>query len=391
MMASPSFFVEETPWSSPSFSSIPSEVMAFLQVDLTAIQHNYRLLQKQMQKGRCGAVLKANAYSMGLAPVARALVSLGCEDFFVAHGEEGLALRKILSLEKKEKRARIYVFSGVLPGSESLFQEASLIPVLNDRGHLERWRSFSRQKNLALPAMIYLDTGMARNGFGKEDVALLAHDLGWIQDISFQGYLSHLACAEDPSHEMNGRQLTRLREFLGQLPQGPVSLVNSAGILLGPEYHYDIARPGQALYGVQPSSSFSLPLQRVVSFYGRIVQIQSVPGNTAVGYGSTYVTPGPSRLATLAVGYADGYKRFLGQVAWVYYAGQKLRVLGRVSMDYMTVDISSIPEDHIAVGNFMELLGPHVSLEDLATMGQTIPHEILVGWGPRCHRFYKEI
>jgi alanine racemase len=365
---------------------IPLEAMAVLQVDLKAVAHNYKVLQSTFQGRRCGAVLKADAYSMGMEPVALVLEKAGCQDYFIAHIEEGIALRKILPTQK------IYLLSGILPGTERVTHHYGLIPVLGDGAQLEQWRFFSRfqEGKTPLPAVIHLDTGMARNGLDRRETETLISNPQQLADLDIHYFLSHLACGEEEENPLNQKQLGRLQKILHQLPQAPVSLVNSAGIFLQASYHYDLARPGQALYGIQPALGKSPSLQRAFSFHGRVVQIRQAPAGTTVGYGGTYTTSRPSRLATLGVGYGDGYKRALSQKGWAYFNGYKVPVVGRVSMDYITVDITSLPEDHIGVGEFMELLGPHIPIETLAEEAQTIPHDILVGLGPRGHRIYNQ-
>ncbi|MCE2510269.1 MAG: alanine racemase [Alphaproteobacteria bacterium] len=351
---------------------------ARLTIDLDAIATNYRLLGKRLEPAGLHAVVKADAYGLGLEPVARTLRGQGCRHFFVATLDEGIALRALLS------DVEIGVFNGALAGEETAFAAHRLTPCLNDLGQIERFRALAP----SAPAGLQIDTGMARLGLPPQEVERLAAEPQRLAGLSLSFLFSHLACADTPPHPKNAEQLRLFRTLTQQLPATQRSLANSSGIFLGPEYHFDFARAGAAIYGVNPQASHPNPMAQVLHLKGRILQVRDVDSPQTVGYGATYRASGVSRIATVAVGYADGYLRTLGNRGSCFVGDRQVPVIGRISMDLITIDVTEIPPQQLTPDTFVELVGPNHSVDALAAEAGTIGYEILTSLGHRYHRNY---
>ncbi len=333
--------------------------------------------------GKCGAVVKADGYGLGLTEVSRALGAAGCDRFFVATIDEGIALRKAIG-----DRPVVYILNGVMAADAvGEFAAHGLTPVLNSPGDIALWGSHCRESGGGT-AILALDTGMHRLGLTLAEVRDLAGDLGALDGISLDYVMSHLACAEDPGHPMNEEQRRRFDALRGNLAPAPASLANSGGIFLGPAYHYDLARPGAALYGVSRATGAPKKMKQAVGLKGKILQIRVVDSESTVGYGASGSVPAGSRLATVAVGYADGYLRSLGNSGHGYAAGVKIPVVGRISMDLITFDITAIPAGALAQGDEIEMIGENQTVDDVADEAGTIGYEILTSLGRRYARRY---
>jgi alanine racemase len=352
---------------------------AVLTVDLGAVVENFRRLQRAAPGSAIAAVIKADAYGLGAGEVARALRQAGCEKFFVAHGDEGLALRETLP------DAEIYVLHG-LPGEEAGVIEAGLIPVLNHPGELQRQLEQARRRGCRLPAALHVDSGMWRLGFAEAELQAL--DAATLEALDLRLVMSHLACAEEPGHPLNEEQRARFERRRALLPPAPASLANSSAIFLGEPFHYQLCRAGVALYGVNPTPGRANPMAAVVSLAAPVLQVFEVDAHGTVGYGATYpVRPGV-RLATVPVGYADGYLRAASGRATARIAGVQVPLAGRVSMDLLTLDISALPADAVRPGAMVELIGGPDGLDDLAAAAGTIGYEVLTRLGTRFARRY---
>lgn len=267
------------------------------------------------------------------------------------------------------------------------FTSHGLTPVLNTPGDISLWAAHSRRIGGA-SAILALDTGMHRLGLTPAEVQDLAGASDRLDGISIDYVMSHLACAEDSGHPMNDEQRHRFDALRNTLTAAPASLANSGGIFLGPAFHYDLARPGAALYGVSRATGAPNKMKQVVGLKGKILQVRVVDSESTVGYGATRSVPAGSRLATVAAGYADGYLRSLGNVGHGYAAGVKIPVVGRVSMDLITFDITSVPSGALAPGDDIEMIGEHQTVDDLADEAATIGYEILTSLGQRYTRNY---
>ena len=355
---------------------------AVLTVDLAALQANYRLISNRLTGGAtASAVVKADAYGIGIGPAATALWAAGARDFFVAHADEGVTLRRHLA------DARIHVLNGAHAGAEDAFREHGLIPALNCLGDVARWRAFCAKAGQPLPCVLHVDTGMCRLGLDRREYARVAADPSLLDGLDIQTVMSHLASADEDSPQ-NAEQLALFRDARARLPMGRASFANSSGVFLGPDYHFDLARPGVALYGVNPTPGCPNPMAQVVRLKAKILQVRDVDSTETVGYGATHRIAGPSRIATLPVGYADGYLRSLGNRATAYIGDYEAPLVGRVSMDLITIDVTTVPEAQCRPGMTVDLIGPRHTVDDLAAQAGTIGYEILTSLGRRYHRVY---
>lgn len=354
-----------------------------LTINLAALRTNYQQISASLAPTRAAAVVKANAYGLGANIVAPQFYHAGCRDFFVAHLGEALELQPHLG-----KDAAIYILNGLQPQTEELCADRDIIPVLNSLEQLRNWSALAQQKQCKLPALLQIDTGMARLGLSEEELSELVRTPHLLDMIDIKFIISHLASADNAASPQNHAQLVRLQSILKQLPHYPVAFSNSGGSFLDNSYHYDLARPGIALYGGAPQENQPNPMQPVVSLQARVIQCRNVPAQTLVGYGGSYITTRETRIATIAVGYADGWSRQLSNKGAAYYGDTRLPIIGRVSMDSITLDISALPEDTLQLGSLVELIGPHQTLEQIAGDAGTISYEILTSLGHRYHRNY---
>lgn len=376
----------------PAASPAPAEeraaarASALLTIDLAAIQENYRRLCARLRGVPAAPVVKADAYGLGVAQVAPALARAGAESFFVAQIDEGIALRKTLSRDWPD--AGIAVLVGPLPGAELDFLEHGLLPVLNSLEDIDRWRALAAREDRALQALLHLDSGMNRLGLTPGEVGALCDDPGRLHGIKPGCIMSHLACAEQADNPLNRQQRETFAAARARLPAMPASLANSSGIFLGSDYHFDLARPGAALYGINPTPGQPNPMAQVVRLQGKILQVRRIDAPQSVGYGATHRARAATRVATVGVGYADGYLRSLSNRGTAFIGGQRVAVIGRVSMDLITLDVTSLPEQATRPGTLVELIDPERGPDALAEEAGTIGYEILTALGRRYHRTY---
>ncbi|ANH08004.1 alanine racemase [Shinella sp. HZN7] len=368
---------------STGVASVIDGASGYLGIDLGALARNYEKLAAEVAPARAAAVVKADAYGLGAGRVAEKLYAHGCRHFFVAQFVEALRLRPLLAAD-----AAVFVLNGLQPGNESACARENIVPVVNSLEQWHAWSGMAKALGRTLPAALQFDTGMSRLGVPPEEGAALAGlvSAGGI-DVLF--LMSHLASADDAQSEQNEDQRAEMERVAAEFPGFDVCFANSGGIFLGKAYHGVLARPGIALYGGAPTAGRANPMEPVVSLDVAVVQTRSVPTGTRVGYGASHVTAGPARLATIAAGYADGLPRSLSGRGAAYCDGVRLPIVGRVSMDSITIDISVLPEGRLALGSRVEILGPHQSLEDVARDAGTIPYEILTGLGQRYRRQYR--
>ena len=341
-----------------------------LSISLLAIKANYGILKKQMKGRECAAVVKANAYGLGIKQVAEALWAEGCKKFFVALMEEGAQLRQALP------DAEIFVLHGINAAEERQhFEHFNLTPVLNNRSQLELW-----PKDRA--AAVHFDTGMTRLGFAKSESGLLMQN-------KIKLVMSHLSCADLPKSPYNYNQLLEFEEICALFPSFPKSLANSYGIFLADEFHHQLGRPGIALYGGNPTPHAANPMQNVVRLKSQFIQVNHLKEKRGVGYGASYSGRAGDVFATVPCGYADGLLRHLGGRSKVYVQGHALDVVGRVSMDLITIKINNLPENLQKNGTEVDIIGDEYTICDMARDAGTIEYEVLTRLGNRFKRIYE--
>lgn len=356
---------------------------ALLTIDLGAICANWLSLKDKLDGAQCSAVVKANAYGLGAMQVAPALYGAGCRHFFVAHLSEAIELRPALAGD-----AAIYVLHGAHPGAEPEFVAHGLIPVLNSLPQIVAWRALALGLGQALPAILQVDTGMARLGLSANELEQITTDQAALRGIDLKFIMSHLVSAEEQNNPLNPAQRERFRAALMRLPKVKASLANSSGIFLGRDYHFDLARPGAALYGVAPVAGQSNPMRSAIRLQGKVIQTRTIEPGTPVGYGHTWTASRRSHIATVAVGYADGYLRSLSNRGHACFEGTDLPVVGNVSMDTITLDISGLSEGKISAGSLVDLADPLNGVDAVAARAGTIGYEVLTSLGNRYARTY---
>ncbi|HKK97852.1 MAG TPA: alanine racemase [Marivita sp.] len=337
-----------------------------LTIDLGAICANWSALDK-MSASETAAVVKADAYGLGVARVSKALANTGARTFFVAQAEEGVALRAALG-----SGPAICVFGGHMEGDAPLIRDAQLVPMINSIDQMLRHVE-------ALPGHpfgIQLDTGMNRLGMENAEWAAL-RDIALSQNPVL--VMSHLACADDAAHGMNAHQLKTFHEMTDGI-DAPRSLAATGGTIMGAAYHFDMTRPGIGLYGGLPY----VEARPVVTLSVPVIQVRDISPGESVGYGNTWVARVPGKIATISAGYADGVIRAMGPKAYVWAGETRCKIVGRISMDLIGVDVSHVK----TMPTHVELLGAHQSVDTLADAAGTIGYEILTSLGHRYSRKY---
>ncbi|NTJ35924.1 alanine racemase [Agrobacterium rhizogenes] len=352
-------------------------------VDLAALRWNYRLLTALAAPARCGAVVKADAYGLGSSRIGPILFEEGCREFFVAQLLEAQTLQECLP-----NGAKIFILGGILPGGERFAAESGFIPVLNSLEQLRRWYTTAAEDGRPLPAALQIDTGMSRLGFSPDELIMLRRDASWMDRIHVELVLSQLASGGIPSSGQNRDQLAALLSLSKQFEGAPLSLANSAGIMLGKDFLFSMTRPGIALYGVNPEHQMPNPLRPVVRLDVRVIQTREISPGTKVGYDATYTAKKAMNLATIAAGYGDGLPRTLSSRGAAFFEGIRLPIVGRVSMDSINLDVSALKAPAVGLGSLVELIGDHQSIEQLAADAGTISNEILTNLGNRYSRVY---
>jgi alanine racemase len=358
-----------------------------LTVDLDAIIANWRKLEKTAVPAECAAVIKADAYGCGAEQVARALSHAGCKTFFVATVDEARVVRAAVP------SATIYALNGFLQNTGDAYAKIDCKPVIGDLNELAEWDVFCRRSGWAGGAAIHIDTGMNRLGLTVAEAQGIIPRIN-AGDHGITLVMSHLVSGELVNNPTNARQLTTFREIASLFSNVPASLSNSSGIYLGPQFQFDLVRPGAALYGINPTPEADNPMQPVVDLKARMVQIRNIERGETVGYGGTWTARRPTRLAIVATGYADGYFRAASandgtRGAEVVIAGKRCPVAGRISMDLTAIDITDLPQNAARRGHMVTLIGEGITVDELAHHFGTIGYEVLTSLGSRYARVYK--
>ncbi|MGR4926248.1 alanine racemase [Bradyrhizobium sp. CAR08] len=358
-----------------------------LTVDLDAIIANWRKLEKTAVPAECSAVIKADAYGCGAEQVARALNKAGCKTFFVATIEEARKVRAAVP------EPAVYVLGGYFQNTGEHYAQINCRPVIGDLNELAEWDVFCRRTGWTGGAAIHIDTGMNRLGLTLAEAQAIIPRIN-AGDHGITLVMSHLVSAEQLNNPVNAKQLAAFRGIASEFSGVPAALANSSGVFLGAPFHFDMVRPGAALYGVNPTPEADNPMQPVVDLKARIVQIRNVERGESVGYGGTWTARRPTKLAIIAVGYADGYFRAASsndgtRGAEVIVAGKRCPVAGRVSMDLIAIDITDLPPNAARRGHMVTLLGEGITVDELAHHFGTIGYEVLTSLGRRYARVYK--
>lgn len=361
-----------------------------LTIDLGALAANWRQLRDRVGGAECAAVVKADAYGIGLEPAVRALARAGCQTFFVAHPSEGVRARQACA------DAVVYVLNGLLPGSAATFARHGLRPVLGSGEEIAEWAALGRAAGRRLAAALHVDTGMNRLGLRPEQALALRTDP--VAEIEPALLMSHLVSAEQPDHPINARQIESFSAVRASFPGVPASLCNSSGIFLPQRPHLDLVRPGYALYGGNPTPGRPNPMRGVVRLEARIIQLRWAEDGETVGYNAQWIARGRRRLATLSIGYADGFPRAASATDMkgvnavpsgeAIVAGRRCPFAGRVSMDLIVVDVTDLPEGSLGRGDSVTLIGEGLGLGEVAERAGTIGYDILTSLGRRYARTY---
>lgn len=366
---------------SPPSPAPPEGCTGHLDIDLGAIVTNWGLLSRHHSSGPVAALVKADAYGLGAAAVGPALYGAGCRHFFVALLSEAMAIRDLLP------EAMLAVLGGPLPGSEPEYIAHNITPVLNSLAELRAWRAAAHRVGCRLPALLHIDTGMARLGLDARELAILQNDHTLLDGIELRYIMTHLVSSEIPDDPMNAQQRERFAAACAALPRAPRTLANSSGIFLGTGWASDLARSGAALYGINPTPGQPNPMHKTVQLRVQVLAVRQVNAGETVGYNGTWRAARPSRIATAGLGYADGWHRSLSDCGKAFFDGTPLPLVGRISMDLTTFDVTERPA--VQPGSWLELLGPHQTPDDVAQLAGTNGYEVLTSLGRRFHRTYR--
>ena len=363
------------------------EAGGILTVDLSAIEANWRALGRRAMPSECAAVIKADAYGCGIEQVASHLTRAGCKTFFVADLAEARRVRAVAP------DPAVYVLNGLLPGTASTYADLRVRPVIGSMVELAEWDAFCLAQSWQGGAALQVDTGMNRLGITANEAAALAPRIR-AENHGVTQLMSHLASSEVPEHPLNEQKLKLFREVRILYRGITSSLANSSGVFLGNAAHCDMIRPGVALYGVNPTPGHSNPMRPVIELHAHIVQVRIVPKGETVGYNAGWTAKRATRLAIVAVGYADGYLRAASASdaapgADAIVAGKRCPLAGRVSMDLLAIDITDLPDGSARRGDLVTLIGDEITVDDLAKAAGTIGYEVLTSLGRRYHRVYR--
>lgn len=379
----------KTPFSA---GDIPmKEAGGILTIDLDALAANWRFLREKSRGAKCAAVVKANAYGTGIEQAVPALSAAGCRTFFVAHLSEASRVREIAP------QSTIYVLNGLFPDTAGIYERYDLRPVLGSVPEISEWVAFCKAQGQKLPAALHIDTGMSRLGVSLAEAGQIAQG-SLKESFEISLVMSHFITSEEPDHPANQAQIDAFGKAREIFPEVPASLANSSGILLPQMPHFDLVRPGYALYGGNPCPGRPNPMQPVVRLEGRIVQVRSVPQGVGVGYNSRWTSSGECRLATISVGYADGFLRSSGgtdskrrgnqPAGAALVAGILCPFAGTVSMDLIVLDVSKVDPARVVPGDLVTLIGDELTVDRVGENAGSIGYEILTNLSSRYARRY---
>lgn len=365
---------------------VEPQVLSVALIDLDNIAYNFHKVEDELAKGSVvSVVVKGDSYGFGAVPISKRLYKEGCRSFFVATINEGIEIRNILPYED----VKIFILSGVFENTEDLLLKYNLIPVLNNWNQADLWVKKAKDLNKKLGVIVHVDTGMSRNGFLEEDERHSCKDI--LENLNLLFVMSHLACADDVSNEMNRKQLDRFKSALKRFGNPKACLSATNGIFLGDDYKFDMVRPGKSIYGFSIRKDVIGIVKPVMDIFSRIVQVNHLKKGDTVGYGATFTAPRDMISITLGIGYSDGFMRKFSGFGYGFLGGKKLPMIGRISMDYVTLDASEVDERYLKLGNWVALThSPDYTVEKWALELGTIPHEITCRLGGRVEKIYIE-
>ena len=356
-----------------------------LEIDLKSICYNFKTIKKKVSKNCIvAATVKANAYGLGVKQVSKSLIKHKCKDFFVATLMEGIELRSY------NKSVHIYILNGLDPGKCSIYKKHKLTPVLNSIKQIEEYEIYQSKIKKSMNAIIHFDTGMSRLGLDEDETKKLVDNKNNIlKKTNIKYIMSHLACGDDPKNKKNNEQLKMFRKISKSFKNIKMTLANSAGVLLGKNYHFDMVRPGISIYGGNAQKNEKNTYKHVIKLTAKLIQIRQIKKGSTVGYGATYKAKQKMIIGSISVGYADGLSRLFSNNMKCYYKKKKINLIGRVSMDLVTLDLSKFHLEDIQINNQIEIINDQNNINQICMNIGTIPYEILTGLGHRYSRKYK--
>lgn len=367
-----------------SAASISGPAEAEMVVDLDRVVANWRLLSALPGAKECAGIVKGDAYGHGMLECAAALLTAGCKMFYVA------TLADAVRLDEGRLLPGIGVLGGLLPGEEETFASRAITPVLNDAGQMQRWHTHAVRTGDPLKAIIHFDTGMNRLGLTAADRALVEKHPEWGDGLTVTHVMTHMVASDDLDFELCHRQralfLDAAKPILKRWPSALRSISNSCASFMGPDFTLDHHRPGKALYGMNPLTGLKNPMAIPGRVTAPLVQVKTVERGDPVGYSATWRATGPTRIGTVAIGYANGYPRHASNRGAVAIGGHRAPLVGRVSMDLLTVDVSAVPEPLLVPGAEVEITGDVITPAELAQAGGTSELALMIGLGKGCAR-----
>lgn len=361
--------------------ALPENPRAVIRIHSKALLHNYKMFSDYVgEKTKVAATIKANAYGIGAEHVALKLYEAGCQDFFVIHCEEALKVVSCL------KNSNIFILNGVYPGTVGNILKHKFIPVIITVDQAKLWLKTAQSLGRKLPAVLHVDTGFARESLSVDELEEIAELPGLFEYMDFKYLMSHLACADEPDHLKNRHQLRLFNDIAKKWPGIHKCFANSYGVALGPEYHFDMVRPGIGLLGYCQAFKPPFTLKTAVSLCAPILKLREIKPGATVGYNALFTADKNITLATLNLGYADGFLRSLTGKGYVEIQGYRSPIMGRISMDYMVVDVSDIPLQLTKPGTWVEIIGKKETIYHLCELAGTCIYEVFARWGDRFER-----
>ena len=356
-----------------------------LEIDLKSICHNFKKIKKKVSKNCIvAATVKANAYGLGVEQVSKSLIKHKCRNFFVATLMEGIELRSY------NKSINIYILNGLDSGKCSIYKKYKLTPVLNSIKQIREYEIYQSKIKKSMNAIIHFDTGMSRLGLDEDETKkLINNKKNILKKTNIRYIMSHLACGDEPKNKKNNEQLKIFREISKSFKNIKMTLANSAGVLLGKNFHFDMVRPGISIYGGNAQKNEKNSYRNVIKLTAKLIQIRQIKKGSTVGYGATYKAKQKMIIGTISLGYADGLNRLFSNNMKCYYKKKEINLIGRVSMDLVTLDLSRFQKKDIQINNRIEIINDQNNINQICVNIGTIPYEVLTNLGHRYSRKYK--